>query len=220
MEQSLFKPFPCNQLATKAQSFPRKSSNTASAMIARHAKDFTWNRGCSSNPPPLKHGDQIPHPMEDSDNQIPSSPGRQRCQMPRVCPGGDVQASMWLIHKQNSFIWFWKNFTCSPLHPPKCSHACEKFRILAIASIMHVKFEVHMHDKVVSHVWKHFTCNKKFTHITNNFHMYYKISHVCQNVYMHVKCWCGELVFLPTLISHGYFFSHTFYTLFTLFSHT
>ena len=79
---------PCNQLATKAQSFPRKSSNTASPMIARHAKDFTWNRGCSSNSPPLKHGDQIPHPLEDSDNQIPSSPERQRCQMPGVCPGG------------------------------------------------------------------------------------------------------------------------------------
>ena len=70
-----------NQLATKAQSFPRKSSNTASPMIARHAKDFTWNRGCSSNSPSLKHGDQIPHPLEDSDNQIPSSPGWQRCQM-------------------------------------------------------------------------------------------------------------------------------------------
>ena len=38
--QSLFKPFPHNQLATKAQSFPRKSSNTTSP-IARHAKDFT-----------------------------------------------------------------------------------------------------------------------------------------------------------------------------------
>ena len=60
----------------------------AGYMIARHAKDFTRNRGCSSNPPPLKHGDQIPHPLEDSDNQIPSSPGRQRCQMPGVCPGG------------------------------------------------------------------------------------------------------------------------------------
>ena len=42
---------PRNQLASKAQSFPRKSSNTASP-IARHAKDFTWNRGCSSNSPP------------------------------------------------------------------------------------------------------------------------------------------------------------------------
>ena len=31
----------CNQLATKAQSFPRKSSNTMSPMIARHARDFT-----------------------------------------------------------------------------------------------------------------------------------------------------------------------------------
>ena len=56
-------------------------------MIAHHARDFTWNRGCSSNYPPLTHGDQIPHPLEDSDNQIPSSPGRQRCQMPGVCPG-------------------------------------------------------------------------------------------------------------------------------------
>ena len=98
--QSLFKPFPRNQLATKAQSFPRKSSNTASPMIARHAKDFTWNQGCSSNLPPLKHADQIPHPLEDSDNQIPSSPGRQRCQMPGVCPGrgGHVEASIWPIH--------------------------------------------------------------------------------------------------------------------------
>ena len=78
---------PCNQLATKAQSFPRKSSNTASLMTARHARNFTWNRGYSSNSPPLTHGDQIPHTLEDSDNQIPSSPGRQRCQKPGVCPG-------------------------------------------------------------------------------------------------------------------------------------
>ena len=84
----MFKPFPRSQYATKAQSFPRKSSNTASPMIARHAEDFKGNRGCSSNSPPLKHGDQIPHLLEDSDNQIPFSPGRQRCQMPGVCPGG------------------------------------------------------------------------------------------------------------------------------------
>ena len=84
----MFKPFPRNQLATKAQSFPRNSSNTVSPMIASHARDFTWNRGCSSNSPPLTLGDQIPHPLEDSDNQIPSSPGRQRCQMPGVCLGG------------------------------------------------------------------------------------------------------------------------------------
>ena len=38
--------------------------------------------------PTPKAWDQIPHPLEDSDNQIPSSPGRQRCQMPGVCPGG------------------------------------------------------------------------------------------------------------------------------------
>ena len=37
MAQSLFKPFLRNQLVTKAQSFPRKSSNTAFPMMARHA---------------------------------------------------------------------------------------------------------------------------------------------------------------------------------------
>ena len=84
----MFKPFPRNQLATKEQSFPRKSSNAASPMIARHTRNFTWNGGCSSNSPPLTHGDQILHPPENSDNQIPSSPGWQRCQMPGVCPGG------------------------------------------------------------------------------------------------------------------------------------
>ena len=71
-----------------------------------------------------------------------------------------------------------------------------------------------MHDKIVSHKWKDFTWDKmhgkKFTRMTKIFHMYYKISHACQKVHMHVKCWCGELVFLPTLISHGSFFSHTF----------
>ena len=93
---------PCNQLATKAQSFPRKSSNTASPMKAHLARDSTWNQGCSSNSPPLTHGDQIPHPLEDSDNQIPSSPGRQRCQMPGVCLVGQgvVEASIWPIHCQ------------------------------------------------------------------------------------------------------------------------
>ena len=33
-------------------------------------------------------GIKFPTPLEDSDHQIPSSPGRQRCQMPGVCPGG------------------------------------------------------------------------------------------------------------------------------------
>ena len=76
-------------LATN-QSFPRKSSNTASATIVRHmqsAQRFHMNRGYGSSPPPTR-GNQIPHPLENSDNQIPSSPGLQRCQMPGVCPGG------------------------------------------------------------------------------------------------------------------------------------
>ena len=56
----MFRPFPRNQLATKAQSFPHE----------------------------IEGGVQIPHPPEDSDNQIPYSQGRQRCQMPGVCQGG------------------------------------------------------------------------------------------------------------------------------------
>ena len=70
----------------------------------------------------------------------------------------------------------------------------------------------HMYEKI-SHVIK--CMEKKFTHMTKIFHMYYKISHAYQRVHMHVKCWCGELVFFPTLISHGSFFSHTFHTIFT-----
>ena len=75
MAQSLFKSFSRNQLATKAQSFPRKSSNTTSPMIVHHTRDFTQNQGGQFKFPPPK----------DSDNQIPSSPGQQRCQMPVVC---------------------------------------------------------------------------------------------------------------------------------------
>ena len=71
----------------------------------------------------------------------------------------------------------------------------------------------HMCEKI-SHEIK--CMEKKFSHMTKLFHMYYRISHACQKVHMHVKFWCGELVFLPTLISHGSFFFHT---LFTPFSH-
>ena len=43
-----------------------------------------------------------------SDNQIPSSPGRQRCQMPGVCRGGGghVEASIWPIHNLQRFSFF------------------------------------------------------------------------------------------------------------------
>ena len=77
MAQSLFKSVSRNQLATKAQSFPRKSSNTTSPMIVHHTRDFTRNQGGQFKFPPP--------PPKDSDNQIPSSPGQQRCQMPVVC---------------------------------------------------------------------------------------------------------------------------------------
>ena len=86
------------------QSFPRKSSNTASPMMAHNARDFTWNRGCRSNSPPLTHRDQIPHPLDDSDNQVPSSPGRQRCQMPGVCPG---VGGCWSFDLTDTFFKHW-----------------------------------------------------------------------------------------------------------------
>ena len=38
---------------------------------------------------------QIPHPLEDSDNQIPSSPVRQRCQMPGYAPMGGRRGGNW-----------------------------------------------------------------------------------------------------------------------------
>ena len=74
-----------------------------------------------------------------------------------------------------------------------------------------------------SHTWQNcITCvthvikgMDKFTHMTKMFDMYYKISRACQKAHMHVKCWCGEVVFLPTLISHGSLFSHPFHMSFT-----
>ena len=49
---------------------------------------------------------------------------------------------------------------------------------------MNVKFEVYMHDRIVSRVWEDFTCNKmygkKVHTYDKNLHMYYKISHACE----------------------------------------
>ena len=63
----------------------------------------------------------------------------------------------------------------------------------------------HMREKIL-HVIK---CMEKSSHI------WQKIFTCITKFHMHVKCWCGELVFLPTLISHGSFFSHTFHMIFT-----
>ena len=73
---------------------------------------------------------------------------------------------------------------------PKSVHMHVK-NFTCIASIMHVKFEVHMHDKIVSHVWKDFTCNKmhgkkvhtydkNFSHVLQNFTCTSKSSHACE----------------------------------------
>ena len=73
---------------------------------------------------------------------------------------------------------------------PKSVHMHVK-NFTYIASIMHVKFEIHMHDKIVSHVWKDFTCNKlhgkkvhtydkNFSHVLQNFTRMSKSSHACE----------------------------------------
>ena len=100
---------------------------------------------------------------------------------------------------------------------PKSVHMHVK-NFTCIASIMHVKFEVHMHDKIVSHVWKDFTCNKKFTHdkifshVLQNFTRMSKSSHACEML----MCW--TCVFAN--IDFTWFlsftpFSHPFHMIFT-----
>ena len=53
-----------------------------------YARDFAWNRGCSSNSPPLTHGDQIPYPLEDSDNQFPPPRDGKGFKCPQYARGG------------------------------------------------------------------------------------------------------------------------------------
>ena len=96
---------PCNQLATKVQSFPRKSSNTASPMTAHLARDSTRNEGRSSNSPPPTHGDQIPTPWKTLIIKFPPPRDSKGAKclgyaQGRGGRGGDVEASIWPIHYQ------------------------------------------------------------------------------------------------------------------------
>ena len=75
--QSRFKPFPCNQLATKAQSFRRQ--------IHQHRVRHDTSAQRFHMKPRLRV--KFPTPR-GTDDQIPSSPGRQRYQTPRICPSG------------------------------------------------------------------------------------------------------------------------------------
>ena len=88
---------------------------------------------------------------------------------------------------------------------------------------MHVKFDVHMHDKIVSHVWKDFTCNKmlgkkvhtydkNFSHVLQNFTPISKSSHACEML-MWWTCIFSNIDFTWFLFfTH---FSHPFHTIFT-----
>ena len=50
---------------------------------------------------------QIPHPLEDFDNQIPSSAGPQRFQMPGVCQGGGKMLKLWFGGYIIFIEWAW-----------------------------------------------------------------------------------------------------------------
>ena len=105
---------------------------------------------------------------------------------------------------------------------PKSVHMHVK-NFTYIASIMHVKFEVHMHDKIVSHVWKDFTCNKmhgkkvhtydkNFSHVLQNFTRMSKSSHACEML-MWWTCIFANIDFTWFLFFTQ--FSHRFHMLFT-----
>ena len=105
---------------------------------------------------------------------------------------------------------------------PKSVHMHVK-NFTCIASIMHVKFDVHMHDKIVSHVWKDFTCNKmhgkkvhthdkNFSHLLQNFTRMSKSSHACEML-MWWTCIFADIDFTWFLFfTH---FSHPFDMIFT-----
>ena len=105
---------------------------------------------------------------------------------------------------------------------PKSVHMHVK-NFTYIASIMHVKFEIHMHDKIVSHVWKDFTCNKlhgkkvhtydkNFSHVLQNFTRMSKSSHACEML-MWWTCIFANIDFTWFLFfTH---FSHPFHMIFT-----
>ena len=92
-----------------------------------------------------------------------------------------------------------------------------------IASVIHVNFRFHMHDKIVSHVWKDFTWNKiygkkvdtydkTFSHVLQNFTCMSQSSHACEML-MWWTCVFANIDFTWFLFfTH---FSHPFHMIFT-----
>ena len=87
-----------------------------------------------------------------------------------------------------------------------------------------VNFKFHMHDKIVSHVWKDFTWNKmhgkkvhrydkNFSHVLQNFTCMSKSSHACE-ILMWWTCIFANIDFTWFLFFHTLFtpFSHDFHT--------
>ena len=98
--QSLFKPFLRNQLATKAQSFPQKSSNTMSAMIACH-KQSAQRFHMKSR---LRF--KFSTPWKTLIIKFPPPRGGQRCQIPRVWLGEVGGILKLRFDRYNVKLWF------------------------------------------------------------------------------------------------------------------
>ena len=83
-------------------------------MIARHAKNFTWNPGCSSNSPPLKHGIKFPTPWKTLIIKFPPPRDGKGVKCPGYARGGGhVEASIWPVHKRYPPDWQGQS-SCSP----------------------------------------------------------------------------------------------------------
>ena len=68
-------------------------------VIKETTQRVTWNRGKSIKFPPTPPiRCQIPHPNNNHWCQIPAPLGTWTSQMPGVCPGVDVDVSIWSIH--------------------------------------------------------------------------------------------------------------------------
>ena len=101
---SLCNPLLCSRSTMKAAIFPFEIIQSRHVslwgdllcLIQAPRQYITESQGKGSNFLPLIHGNEIPYPRRLWwSNSLPL--GRQTCQMPKVSPGGDVKAFIWLI---------------------------------------------------------------------------------------------------------------------------
>ena len=126
--QSLFKPFLRNQLATKAQSFPQKSSNTMSAMIACHKQSARRFHMKSR----LRF--KFPTPWKTLIIKFPPPRGGQRCQIPRVWLGG--VGGYWSFDLTDTM---WSSDLTDTLSIKQCAKYCIHMSLIITQAIMEVR---------------------------------------------------------------------------------